>query len=525
MKVVTAQQMQHIDRVTIEQYGIPGEVLMAMAGKSVADYVLKNINATSIAVFCGVGNNGGDGYVAAYLLSQYIRVEVFIAGALDKLTPSSKIYYDVCRNAQVPITVLSQELLPSLDLHTFDIVIDALTGTGFSGQPKGLLQQVINLINESGKKVIAIDMPSGLPADGAIESETIVKAHTTITMGLPKINLVTYPGKFFAGDVIVANIGFPKGLCRAKDITRQLIDREFIASNYRPQQNYDAHKGSNGHLLCIGGFDGMEGAIMLCADAAFATGIGLVTVATTPGARGTIAGKIKEAITRHINIELDATQFLPNVFDTSMFASQVEMTAQQLENIIQQVRPTACVIGPGMGRSVTAAAVFAAYCRCAVKMDVPTIIDGDGLYFVAILKEKITLPQVCIITPHFKEAARIAGSNVDTIKKNRVYCAEALANECGCITVLKGPCSIVTDGTNTAINTTGNPALATGGSGDVLAGIIGSLLAKGMLPFVAASLGVYIHGSAADIYCKKSGAQVMRAGDIIQHIRDALLEL
>lgn len=525
MKVVTAQQMQYIDRVTIEHYGIAGEVLMAMAGKSVADYVLKNINPTSIAVFCGVGNNGGDGYYAAYLLSQHIRVEAFIAGALEKMTPSSKLYYDVCCNAQVPMTVLSYELLESLDVHTFDIIIDALVGTGFSGQPRGLLQQVINLINDSGIEVIAIDIPSGLPANGSIESNTIVKAHTTITMGLPKINLVTYPGKFFAGNVIVADIGFPHVLCQAKDITRQLIDNEFIVSNYRPQKNYDAHKGTNGHLLCIGGFDGMEGAIMLCADAAFKLGIGLVTIATTPSARAVIAGKIKEAITTTINIELDATAFLPQVFDTSTFTSQVEMVTKQLESIIQQVRPTACVVGPGLGRSVTAALVFAAYCGCSSTLDLPTVIDGDGLYFVALLQGKIKLPRVCILTPHFKEAARIVGNKVYDIKKNRLYEAEALASKCGCITVLKGPSSIVTDGTNTAINTTGNPALATGGSGDVLTGIIGSLLAKGISPFVAASVGVYLHGSAADIYCKKSGVQVMCAGDIIQHIRDSLFEL
>lgn len=525
MKVVTAQQMQHIDRVTIEQYGIPGEVLMALAGKAVYDYVLKNVNASKVAVFCGVGNNGGDGYVTAYLLSQYMHVHVFIAGTIEKLTPSAKIYYDVCRNAGLPMTFLSEEVIKALDLHTFDIVIDALTGTGFSGQPKGLLQKLINLINDSHKMIIAIDMPSGLPADGAIDSETIVKAHTTITMGLPKVNLATYPGKYFAGNTIVADIGFPQVLCQAKDITRQLIDKEFIVSNYRPQKNYDAHKGTNGHLLCIGGFDGMEGAIMLCADAALAQGIGLVTVATTPGARAVIAGKIKETITREITLELNATQFVPEDFGTDTFMALVEALSEQLESMLLTVRPTACVIGPGLGRSVSAAAVFAAYCRCAVKMELPTIIDGDGLYFVALLKEKINLPQVCVLTPHFKEAGRIAGKQVDVIKKNRVYEAEALAKACGCVTVLKGPCSIVTDGTNTYINTTGNPALATGGSGDVLAGIMGSFLSKGVEPLVAASLGVYIHGSAADICCKKAGVHIMRAGDIIQYIRDALLEL
>lgn len=522
MKVVKAAQMQEIDRITIQQYGIPGEVLMALAGKSVADYILKNINANSIAVFCGVGNNGGDGFVVAYLLSQYMHVDVFVLGAIDKLTPSSKIYYDVCQRACVPCFPISSESLAAIDVTKYDCIVDALTGTGFSGKPKGLLEKIVELINKSGKCVIAIDMPSGLPADGAVESECIVKAHTTITMGLPKVNLVTYPGKYYAGNVIVADIGFPATLTTAESISRQLIDQKFFTSNYRPNTHYDAHKGANGHLLCIGGFDGMEGAIMLCTDAAFGCGIGLVTVATTPQARLIIAGKIKEAITRSIQINADSKPFSEEMYDASDFKEVCRSAQVELENIIQHARPTACVIGPGLGRSAAAASVFVAYCAIAHEKNLPTLIDGDGLYFVAKLWQKITLPAQCVITPHFKEASRIVGKSVDEIKKNRLESAEEIAQKLRSVVVLKGPATIVAGVSNCAINTTGNPALATGGSGDVLSGTIGSLLSKGYDPFVAASLGVYIHGKSADIYCAETGNSIMQAGDIVQYIRKAL---
>lgn len=520
MKVVTAQQMQEIDRITIQQYGIPGEVLMALAGKSVADYVLHTVKAHNVAVFCGVGNNGGDGFVAAYLLSQYLPVDVFILGNTDKLTPSSRIYYDVCQHASVRCCTISSETLATINLNSYDCILDALTGTGFSGKPKGLLEQVINIINESGKKVIAIDLPSGLPADGAVEFEPIVQAHTTITMGLPKINAVTYPGKYYAGNVIVADIGFPSALCTSGDICRQLIDEKFFPSNYRPNIHYDAHKGANGHCLCIGGFDGMEGAILLCAKAAFATGIGLVTIATTQQARGIIAGKIPEAITRALNATA-SEPFTKDMYGTVEFTNVYKDMLSQLESIIQLARPTACIIGPGLGRSVSSAATIAACLKIAHTMQLPVLIDGDGLYCLAQLPEA-ELPLHCVITPHFKEAERLTGIAVSDIKKNRLCSAEDLAQKLQCVTVLKGPASIVTSGTTTYINTTGNPALATGGSGDVLSGIIGALLSKGYDPLIAAALGVYIHGKAADIYCQESGSNMMQAGDIVRFVRNAL---
>lgn len=520
MKVVTAQQMQEIDRITIQQYGIPGEVLMALAGKSVADYVLHTVKAHNVAVFCGVGNNGGDGFVAAYLLSQYLPVDVFILGNTDKFTPSSRIYYDVCQHTSVRCCTISPETLATINLNSYDCIIDALTGTGFSGQPRGLLQQVINVINQSRKKIIAIDMPSGLPADGAVESECIVQAHTTITMGLPKINIVTYPGKYYAGNVIVADIGFPSTLCASSDIHWQLIDEKFFTSNYRPNTYFDAHKGANGHLLCIGGFDGMEGAILLCTKAAFAIGVGLVTIVTTQQARAIIAGKIPEAITRALNAT-SSEPFSKDMYGTPVFTDIYQKMIAQLEDIVEHSRPTACVIGPGLGRSIASAATFAASCTIAHKMKLPALIDGDGLYCLSQMPQ-VNLPRYCVITPHFKEAERLTGTAVGEIKNNRLYSAENVANKFQCITVLKGPSSIVTDGTTTYINTTGNPALATGGSGDVLSGIIGALLSKGYDPLIAAALGVYVHGKAADIYCQESGNSIMQAGDIIRFVRNAL---
>ena len=525
MKVVTALQMQEIDKVTINEYGIHGEVLMAIAGKSVADYIKTHVYADAIAVLCGVGNNGGDGYVAAYFLSHYIKTDVFVAGAIQKLTPSSQIYFELCKKAAVPVYELTDTILQTGILNNYDIIVDALTGTGFSGTPKDLLLQGIEAINKSCKAVVSIDMPSGLPADGILQSEAIVKAHVTVTMGLPKVNLVTYPGKDYAGHVVVADIGFPEVLLKSNDIKRQLIDDDYIISNYRPQKNYDAHKGTNGHLLCIGGFDGMEGAIMLVSEAAFAAGIGLVTIATTPKARTIIAGKIKEAITKEIELDDYADVFIDEmtheVLKQKQFIELTERITTILQQLITSTRCSACAIGPGLGRSIFSAAVVKSAIAIVKERAIPAIIDGDGLFHCAMLHEHFSPDKTCIITPHFKEASRLLNVPVDDIKQDRLSFAEKLAGATGAITVLKGPASIVSDGVHTTINTTGNPALATGGSGDVLAGIIGSLLANRITPLVAASIGVYIHGKAADIYCDDSGYTIMQAGDIIQNIRKA----
>ncbi len=521
MKVVTAEQMQEIDRITIIQYGIPAEVLMALAGKSVADYIMQKVNPQSVAVFCGVGNNGGDGFVVAYLVGQHANVDVFIVGDLEKLSATTKIYFNVCKNANIPCTVLSPESLDSVNLNNYDCIVDALTGTGFTGKPRDLLAKVIQSINTSNKPVIAIDIPSGLAASGPVESDIIVKAHTTVTMGLPKVNCVTYPGKFYTGNLIVADIGFPKELTESENISCQLIDEQFIAGNYRLQLDVDAHKGSNGRLLCIGGFDGMEGAIMLTAASAFANGVGLLTVATTPQARVIIAGKIPEVITKKIAIEMNPLPVTIDTINSKEFNDSADSLAFSIETMLNDVNPTAIVCGPGIGRTVTAALVFVALCKTVLKLSIPVIIDGDGLFLVALIKDTLQLPAQCIITPHFKEASRIIGTPVDEIKKNRLQAAQTLAHTLGCVTVLKGPATIVTDGKQSLVNTTGNPALATAGSGDVLTGIIASICAKGVDPLVAASVGVYLHGRAADIFCSEEKSAVMQASDIIRYIRKA----
>ena len=511
MKVVTAAEMQHIDSVTIQELGIPGEVLMGMAGKAVADHIAGECKwIASVAVFSGTGNNGGDGFVAAYHLAQHgLRADVFLAGEEGRISETSRVYYDLCRKSGIAITAVGGA--DPIDLDGYDCIVDAILGTGFTGAVRGVAADIIRSINDSDAYVVAVDIPSGLGSDGAAPEGEAVMADCTVTIGLPKISLVTYPGKEYAGTLRVADIGFPRSLTQSDSLTRELIDEDFFARNHlrEIESEYasgpDMHKGARGHLLIIGGFDGMEGAALLAASAAFETGAGLVTLLTTGTARQAVAGRILELMTMSLPPENgDINSAIRTIFESR--------------------RWDAVILGPGLGRSdysrrVAEAAIEAAP-ACGLKK---VLIDGDGLFHLAeyMKKAKPDRSVSWIITPHFLEAARLTGGTVDSIKGDRMKAASGLASELGCTALLKGPATIVADGGRSYINTTGNAALATAGSGDVLSGIIGAMLLRRLAPAHAAACGAWIHGRAAELSSDRNNSEVLKSSDILPYIRSA----
>ncbi|HPV43595.1 MAG TPA: NAD(P)H-hydrate dehydratase [Spirochaetota bacterium] len=510
MKVVTASEMQNIDRVTIQELGLPGEVLMALAGRAVAERVGTECpSMKKAAVFSGTGNNGGDGFVAAYFLTMFGRqTDVYLVGDENKISETSRVYFSLCKKSGIRIEVFNN----SIDLEGYDCIVDAILGTGFSGTVRGSAADAIRAINDADAFVVAVDVPSGLSSDGAAPGGEAVAADCTVTIGLPKISLVTYPGREYTGTLHVADIGFPRSLTGADGLSAELIDDEFFANNAidEIESQYcaapDIHKGARGHLLIIGGFDGMEGAAMLAASAAFETGVGLATLVTTEKARGSIAGRIPELMTMSLRTD-DAD------------------AVKDVEAILRSKRWDSVILGPGLGRSdysrTIAETVINSAPACGIRR---VLIDGDGLYHLAdFLKERRLDRSVSwVITPHFLEASRLTGLSVEEIKSNRYNSASNLADNLSCTVLLKGPGTIVAGDGRRFINTTGCPALATAGSGDVLSGIIGALLLRRVPAVHAAAWGAWIHGRAADLQSAAQDSPILKSSDIIPFIREAI---
>ncbi len=521
MKIVTAQQMQEIDRITINEMGIPGEALMYQAGRSVYDYIVSLFpEVKNIVIFSGTGNNGGDGFVTAYLLKNHGHsVELYLIGNHAELTSDAEIYYRVCINSGIRVRELTAfEKDYEIVFDKYDLIVDAMIGTGFKGAPRGIMPEIIKSINNSAATILSVDMPSGLPSDGIAPAGEVVKAHYTVTIGLPKISLATYPGKLYAGKVEVADIGFPSELLNSQEIKVETIDPDFIRENVEIKEDADTHKGRRGHLLLVGGFDGLEGAIIMSAMAALEVGTGLISLITTENSRNIIAGKIPELMTHPINL---------NYRDSVLNLNDYDNIEVQIENILDSAEFDAMIIGPGMGRSDKSFEIF----DCIIKRLKDTsiekvLIDGDGLFYLADYDREICRSDKIdyIITPHFKEASRILKKDVAEIKTDRLNSSIELARSLGAVAVLKGPATIVSHGDNSFINTSGNPSLATGGSGDVLSGIIGSLMLTHIPTPAAAVAGVFIHGLAADIYCRENRCTGIKATDIIGCIKKAKYE-
>ena len=535
MKVVTAEEMQRIDRVTIDEIGIPGEVLMGYAGKSIADHILEHIPmARSVAVISGTGNNGGDGMVIAYFLArQPIHVTLYVTGPAEKLSPSSAIYYNACKNSGINIVHIDDKSdLSTTGIDTHELCVDAMLGTGFKGEPRGVIGRLIDYINDIEIAVLSVDMPSGVPSNGNEPEGSAILADCTITIGLPKISLVTWPGINYAGIVYLVDIGFPTGLLESDDIKCALIDEEYMNTHFYLPVDPDMHKGQRGHLLMAAGFDGMEGAAILTAMSAFETGLGLGSLLTTERSRNIIAGTVPELITHDMHSDVFADAILVPVrdeTDVEKYQKDLNTLYTEMDVIIQRLLDgrtyNSVVLGPGLGRTLLSHAFFVSMLKALHENDIRRLVlDGDGLFHLAMARHAVKdyIMPSWIITPHFMEASRLTGIEVAELKRNRVESAEKLAEITGMIALLKGPATVVSDGNNTYINTTGNEALATAGAGDVLTGIIGSLLSQGHGPVSAAAAGAYIHGAAADLYVEKHRAEIMKARDIIDFIRPVL---
>ncbi len=513
MRLVTAKQMRELDRLTIEQYGIPGHVLMERAGAGATEALLQTFphaRKTSVLIFAGKGNNGGDGLVMARLLKkQGVKCEVMLTAKKDEVTGDAlrNLTAFVKMRGKVTEVTDPQQLDFVRDkLARCGLIVDALLGTGLNAPVKGLLAGLIDLINTSGAPVVAVVIPSGLDADRGEPLGTAVQAELTVTFGYPKLGQIGEPGASYVGELAIVDIGIaPEALATVRPQV-ELLTAEEIGVLVRPRRRV-AHKGDFGHLLVLAGARGKSGAALLCGGAALRVGTGLVTLGGPSALNAVFSSVLIEAMTIP----------LPELPDGS-FCLDENATAQAMKG------KTAIAFGPGVGVSTDTIGLT----RWLLShSEAPLVIDADGLNCVATdvaVLQKARVPVV--LTPHPGEMARLLQVSNAEVQAKRLDVARAFAVEHKCFLVLKGANTIIAAPDGRAwINTTGNPGMASGGMGDVLTGIIGGLLAQGYAPEEACQLGVFLHGYAGDRAAEERGEAGILARDLIERLPEGLRAL
>lgn len=511
MKIVNSHEMKRIDRLTIESYGVPSLVLMERAGLAVAAKVKELFPPQlhqKVTVVAGRGNNGGDGLVVARILQNWgYRVKVLILAEKDALSLDCAAQYQITRHFGIKVEFTPT--ISNIDLHGA-VIIDAIFGTGINKPVNEDLLKIFNQINSSSTSVVSVDMPSGISSDTGEVLGGAIKADYTVTFGLPKRGHFLYPGASYTGSLFVDDIGFDSRILQSEDLKVNLIQKEIISGIMTCRQKY-SHKGDYGHVLIIAGSRGKTGAALLSAKACLRSGSGLVTLGVPESLIDVIQGRITEEMTLPLE-------------DSSKGA----LSSKAIDEILSFAsgRIDAIAIGPGIGVSDDTEKLIA---RLVKNSPVPLVIDADGINSLSanpdiLLKAKSAV----IITPHPGEMARFYSSafkqeyKISDVERNRLEVSTKLATEYNINVVLKGvPSVIASPKGDVFINSTGNPGMATAGAGDVLTGIIASLVGQGLSPLNASVSGVYIHGLSGDIASAKKGQHCMLASDIIDCLSDA----
>jgi NAD(P)H-hydrate epimerase len=490
--------MHEWDRYTMVHEPVSSIGLMERAAHACTTWIMAHVPAgSSFKIFCGRGNNGGDGLAIARQLHEHgYNVDAY---TLKGDRPGSADFEANAARWQkiAPLTILSSpEDFPALEKT--DIVIDALVGTGLSEPLRGLTAELVQYINNVEIRVIAIDLPSGINTDGSSKENTVVHAQTTLTFQLYKLGLLLAENGPFIGHVEILDIGLHPGFLKARVFNQQLVDRPVIDEIYRPRKPY-AHKGNFGHALLLAGSYGKMGAAVLAARACLHAGAGLLTTAIPRCGYNIMQTSVPEAMALP-DTEEELLAHLPDGLDKY--------------NVIG--------IGPGIGTAGPTKALLASLLENYKR---PLVIDADALNCLAQEKELLEkLPPFSIFTPHPKEFDRLFGEQPNEMA--RIQTAQQQAREKNIIIVLKGAHTLVATPTGKSyFNSTGNAGMAKGGSGDVLTGIITALLAQQYPPVQAAILGVYLHGLAGDLAARAHSQEAMTATDLTVFLGAAFLQL
>ena len=495
MKALNNQQTRELEQWAVDE-GIPYITLMEHAGTAVAEYISShyNIREKRTVILCGKGNNGGDGFVVARRLDA-AGGEVIIA-LVDGLPKTDIAKETLSRIRQTNVQAFSiaddQELIFEL-IRTADVLVDCIYGIGFKGTPDARMTEVLETANLSGADKIAVDIPSGIECDTGTVDTVCFQADVTITFTTMKTAHLLSPAKEYCGEIVVADVGIPHNLVAQQEADIEVAEEWQIESMFKPRKQ-NTNKGDYGHMLCICGSEGMAGAAIMCGKAALRSGTGLVHMVVPKEIYPIVAGQLTEPIY------------------TVLYR---ERMLQQLDEAMEKA--TACVIGCGMGTSETAKLILTYVLK---HFKHPIVLDADALNIVSEdieLLQNTTVP--LILTPHPGEMARLLKITTKEVQRNRLQISREFAKKHGITLVLKGSGTVVAAHYGKiSMNPTGNAGMAKGGSGDVLAGMIGGILAQGEAPFEAARTAVYLHGMAGDKCADKLSQISMLPTDMIEEL-------
>ncbi len=490
MYLASSAHIKQLDRIAVSEFNIPEEILMENAAEAVSQK-LKEYYGTDreYAVFCGRGNNAGDGFLTAKNLKlSGAKVKIYMSDSEDKLSETSYKAWEKAKKAIVPMGTINDEVSKNA------IVVDALLGISLRNAPQGTIKEGILRINSLENEVVSIDIPSGLSADSGRAEGEVVKADRTFTLALSKIGLNVYPGKSYCGKTELLDIKIPPEAVSMLKFKNYLTDENIIKS-ILPQRLPYGHKGTFGKVGIAGGSEGMAGSVCMAAEAVLRSGAGMCYVFVPSSIKDIVSVKLTEAI----------------VLDES-----------ELEKYFDKL--DALAIGMGYSQNSKAKHIIKTVMQ---KFNSPVVVDGDGLNILAknpVLLKNRKCPLV--ITPHSMEFSRLTGLGLNEVESGRIYLCEKFALENNLTAVLKGAATVISSKSGEVrINPTGNSGMATAGSGDVLSGMIAAFLAQGSEPFDAATLGVYIHGLAGDIEAEEKTEFAIKATDIINSIPKAFKKI
>jgi len=497
MKLCTASQMQEVDRRAAAEFGMPSLLLMENAGAAVARRVWERLQHPGgcwgpVLFACGPGNNGGDGFVAARrLANRGVPVSCFLVGSRERVAGDALVNLELLERLGISLPAWEPGVLPAQP----QLVVDALLGTGFRGALREPTAAAAAWMRKCGAPVVAIDVPSGVDADTGAAADLAIQAVETITFGLPKLGLVQEPGRSHVGRLVVADISLPRPLLENPAFAEWITARE--AAPWWPERPAAAHKGSAGRVLLLAGSPGLTGAAALAGEAALRAGAGLVTVGVPASLNPILEVKLTEAMTLP----------LPETPGGGLSLAGLAAVQEQLPRL------HALAVGPGLGRDPETGKLLRALLDLWAG---PVVVDADGLNLLAPARPG-AFPSGAVLTPHPGELARLLGTAAAEVESNRIETVRAAAREFGCVVVLKGPgtCIAGPDG-RLSVNGSGGPALATGGAGDVLTGIVAAALARGLPPYEAARAGVFLHGLLGDLAGESMGAPGAVAGDLVR---------
>ncbi len=513
MRVLDAAQMREVDRRTIEEIGIPSVVLMENAGQRVVEAMesaFDDLGARRVAVLCGRGNNGGDGFVVARLLrGRGVDPTVFVLGAPDAVRGDARTNLDILGRIGARIVAVPDSASwarHGSDIGRHDLIVDAIFGTGLGRPLDGMLRAVVDDVNAAPAPTVSVDLPSGLSADSHQPLGPVVQAAVTVALGAPKIPLVLPPGNACAGELVVADIGIPAAVI--EDVEGQRLELLTPAGIRRliPERPAGAHKGDFGHVLIVAGSRGKTGAACLAGIGALRSGAGLVTLATPASCVPTVAAGAPEYMTLPLAETAAGT-----------------VSGEALEAVLD-ARCDVIAVGPGLGTGAGPAGLVHGLLERA---RVPLVLDADALNACVDAPSRLdrrTGPDL-VVTPHPGEMARLCGRSAADVQADRLGTARRFASERRVHVVLKGARTLVArpDGA-VYVNRTGNPGMATGGTGDVLAGVVAAWLGQLGDAAAACNAGVYLHGLAGDLAAESGGEVAMTASDLAAALGRAVEE-